>query len=103
MHATLDDLVALAQAVLDGPLSDSAALEPIAVGGQPMPSTSATSGGCSTTRRAPSRATPASTGGFSSALLIDRDAGIAAIVLANAHRDVDSYAQRYLIEAATAD
>jgi CubicO group peptidase (beta-lactamase class C family) len=33
VHATLDDLVALAQAVLDGPLSESAALEPIALGG----------------------------------------------------------------------
>ena len=32
VHATLDDVVALAQAVIDGPISDSAALEPVAPG-----------------------------------------------------------------------
>lgn len=98
VHATLDDLIALAQAVIDGPLSDSAALEPIAAGyhradqigylwwvSEDPPRTITGHGG--------------STGGFSSALMIDREAGIASIVLVNAHRDVDSFALRYLVEA----
>lgn len=102
VHATLDDLIALAQAVIDGPLSHSAALEPIAVGynraeqigyfwwvTEDAPRTITGHGG--------------TTGGFSSALMIDREAGIASIVLVNAHRDVDSFALRYLVEADRTD
>jgi CubicO group peptidase (beta-lactamase class C family) len=43
------------------------------------------------------------TGGFSSALMIDREAGIASIVLVNAHRDVDRFALQYLVDADTTD
>lgn len=98
VDATIGDLVALAQAVLDGSLSDSTALEPIAPGftrfeqigyfwwiSEERPRTITGHSGANN--------------GFRSALLIDRDAGIAAIVLANSQRDVDALAMRYLVEA----
>ncbi len=102
VHATLDDLVALAQAVINGPLSDSAALEPVAPGANRFdrigyfwaiseirPRIITGHGGM--------------TGGFRSALMIDRDAGIASIVLVNSQRDVDELALRYLVEADNED
>ena len=97
VQATLGDVVALAQAVLDGPLSGSPALDPIAPGfGGRMqlgyfwmvvenrPRTLTEHNGM--------------TGGFGSSLLIDRDAGQASIVLVNASREVERFALRYLVE-----
>ncbi|GAA1956200.1 serine hydrolase domain-containing protein [Agromyces allii] len=97
-QATLPDLIALAEAVLDGPLSDSAALVPIAPGTnrfeqlgyfwwilEKRPRTLTEHAG--------------TTEGFRSDLLIDRDAGIASIVLVNSRRDVSPLALRYLVEA----
>ena len=82
VDATLGDLVALARAVLDGPLAASHALEPIAeteeaawrIGYEWI------------TAELPERTETGhsgETGGFSSSLLIDREAGAAAIVLSN--------------------
>jgi len=98
VQATLGDVVALAQAVLDGPLSDSPALEPIAPGfGGNMqlgyfwwviderPRTLTAHDGL--------------TGGFGSTILIDRDAEQASIVLVNASRVVERFALRYLVDA----
>ena len=98
VHATLRDVVALAQAVLDGPLSDSLALEPIAPG---------FNGNMQlgyfwfVIDERPRTLTvhPGLTGGFGSSLLIDRDAGQASIVLVNASRVVERFALRYLVDA----
>ncbi|MGI9824670.1 serine hydrolase domain-containing protein [Agromyces sp. Marseille-Q5079] len=100
VHTTLPDLIALAEAVLDGPLSDSVALEPIAPGTnrfeqigyfwwiiEERPRTFTEH--------------PGTTDGFRSHLLIDRAAGIASIVLVNSQRDISPLALRYLVEADT--
>jgi CubicO group peptidase (beta-lactamase class C family) len=96
--ATLDDVVALAQAVIDGPLSDSMALEPGAPGFnareqfgyfwwliEDRPRTLAEHQGL--------------TRGFGSSLIIDRDAKQATIVLVNVGRDVGRYGLRFLVDA----
>ena len=83
VHATLGDLVALAQAVLDGPFSDSAALEPTGEFGNnermqlgylweitPMEDRTLTGH-------------EGRTFGFSSLLQIDREAGTAVVALVN--------------------
>ncbi len=98
VHATLDDVVALAQAVIDGPLTDSAALEPVAPGFnlqdhlgyfwwlvEDRPRSLARHDGF--------------TGGFGSSLIIDRDAEQASIVLVNVGREPGRYAQRFLVDA----
>jgi CubicO group peptidase (beta-lactamase class C family) len=98
VHATLDDVVALAQAVIDGPLSDSAALEPAAPGFNAQdrlgyfwwlvderPRTLTAHQGF--------------TGGFASSLMIDRDAEQASIVLVNVGREVGRYGLRFLVDA----
>lgn len=99
VQATLDDLVAYAQAVLDGNLSDSAALEPTAPGFdkdlqfgyfwfvEDMSARTLTFH-------------PGQTNGFSSALLIDRKAGTASIVLVNQVTDPLEPALRYLVRFA---
>ncbi|MFC9558339.1 serine hydrolase domain-containing protein [Agromyces sp. NPDC056965] len=102
VHATLDDLVALAQAVLDGPLSDSAALEPVAPGYDRFEHIGYF-WWISAERPRIITGHPGETGGFRSALMIDRDAGIASIVLANSQRDIDELALRYLVEADNED
>jgi CubicO group peptidase (beta-lactamase class C family) len=82
VYATLDDLVALCRAVIDGPLRDSAALEPVA----PGPDGRGQLGylwdiidvdGRTLTGR------DGLAGGFSSSLLIDRNAGQWVVVLVN--------------------
>ena len=97
VHATLNDLVVLAQSVLDGELEDSVALEPIAKVGlstdigyfwfidDQRPRVITSHGG--------------QTGGFGTALLINREAGSAAIVLANTESDPWRLALRLLIHA----
>ena len=100
VQATLPDLIALAEAVLDGPLSESAALVPIAPGTdrfeqigyfwwiiEERPRTFTEHAG--------------NTDGFRSHLLIDRYAGVASIVLVNSQRDIYPLALRYLVEAET--
>jgi hypothetical protein len=95
VHATLDDLVALAQAVLDGPFSDSAALEPTgAVGSnqreqlgylweiRPMGPI-----GARTLTGHNGR-----TSGFTSVLQIDRDDGTAVIAWVNRAERIDGIA-----------
>ena len=99
VHATLDDHIALAKAVIDGTLAGSAALEPIEdadasewrIGYQwfiveDRSRTITVSGGDS--------------GGFTSSVLINRDADTAAIVLSNAS-GADTYhvALRLLLAA----
>ena len=98
MHATLDDVVALAQAVIDGPLSDSAALEPSRPGFNRR-TTSGTSGGWSSDRPRSLTQHDGQTGGFGSSLIIDRDAEQASIVLVNVERRPGRYALRFLVDA----
>ncbi|SFR68305.1 CubicO group peptidase, beta-lactamase class C family [Agromyces sp. CF514] len=98
VHATLDDLVALAIAVLDGPLEDSAALEPLA----PTRTSDTSIGYLWWIGESPARTITGNGGvtdGFRSGLMIDRDAGIASIVLANSPRDVDELTLRFLVDA----
>jgi CubicO group peptidase (beta-lactamase class C family) len=97
VDATLDDVVALARAVLDGELEDSAALDPVAevepntmIGyfwfvDEVRPRTITGHGG--------------RTGGFGTALLINREAGTASIVLANTESDPYALGLRLLIAA----
>jgi CubicO group peptidase (beta-lactamase class C family) len=96
VHATLDDLVALCRAVIDGPLSDSAALEPIG----PSPIHGAQIGYLWHVQQFGDRSLVGhdgvSGGGFSSSILIDRDAGQAAIVLVNEIDDMTRVAFREL-------
>jgi CubicO group peptidase (beta-lactamase class C family) len=99
--ATVDDLVAYARAVIDGPFADSAALEPLArwsgseIGAFWSLSTGyaghdyASHGGL--------------TAGFGSSLVIDRTAGRAVIVLANSGEVVDALAEDIMIREARRD
>lgn len=99
--ATVDDLVAYARAVIDGPFADSAALEPLAewsgseIGAFWSLSTGygghdyASHGGL--------------TAGFGSSLVIDRTAGRAVIVLANSGEVVDALAEDLLIRVSRGD
>jgi CubicO group peptidase (beta-lactamase class C family) len=99
VDATLDDLVAYAQALLDGPLSDSAALEPMAPGWDK----DSRFGYFWWVEDQPPRVVtfhPGQSGGFSSALLIDREAGTASIVLVNMITDAMEPAIRYLVRFA---
>ncbi|MFE6253846.1 serine hydrolase domain-containing protein [Agromyces sp. NPDC057865] len=99
IDATLDDLVTYAQAVLDGPLSDSAALEPIAPGWNK----NWQFGYFWWIEDGPARVLTVhegQTGGFSSALLIDREAGTASILLVNQITDPIEPALRYLVRYA---
>ena len=96
VEATLPDLLALAEAVLDGAMSDSAALEPTADAGGQWPTSV---GYLWEVQEEPARTityTIGFTNGFSAALMLDRDAGHASIVLANSDSDVAEYALRYL-------
>lgn len=97
--ATLDDLVAYAQAVLDGALSDSAALDPMAPG---WGSDTQLGYFWIVEDRPPRTLTlhPGQSGGFSSALLIDREAGTASIVLVNMITDPLEPALRFLVRYA---
>ena len=98
VHATLGDVVALAQAVLDGSLSDSPALEPIA----PAFNNSMQFGYfwfVIDERPRTLTAHDGLTGGFGASLLIDRDAEQASIVLVNASRVVGRFALRYLVDS----
>ena len=82
VDATLGDLVALARGVLDGPLAASPALEPIAE----TEEAAWRIGYDWVTVELPERTETGhsgETGGFSCSLLIDRQAGTAAIVLSN--------------------
>ena len=96
LHATLPDLVALAQAVLDGPLSESPALEPVVVVDEAF-----RVGYLWEILEKPGRTFTIASGypgGFSAALVIDRDAGQASIVMINVVRgDADDLARRYLV------
>ncbi|MFF2273694.1 serine hydrolase domain-containing protein [Agromyces sp. NPDC058136] len=97
VDATLGDLVALAKAVLDGRLQHSAALEPIT---EIEPGTSI--GYFWWIDEVPARTItwhPGRTSGFGSALLIDRDAGVATIVLSNADLPAETIARRLLVDA----
>ena len=99
VDATLDDLVAYAQSVLDGELSDSAALEPIAPGFDK----DLRFGYFWLVEDIPPRVItlhPGQSGGFSSALMIDREAGTASIVLVNMITDPLEPALRYLVRFA---
>lgn len=99
VDATLDDLVAYAQAVLDGPLRDSAALEPIAPGWNK----NWQFGYFWWIEDGPARVLTVhegQSGGFSSALLIDREAGTASILLVNQITDPIEPALRYLVRYA---
>ncbi len=99
VDATLDDLVAYAQAMLDGPLSDSAALKPIAPGWNK----NWEFGYFWWVEDGPARVLTlhdGRSGGFSSALLIDRDAGTASVVLSNMITDPVEPALRYLVRFA---
>ena len=99
VDATLDDMIAYAQAVLDGPLADSAALEPIAPGW----TKNFQFGYFWVVEDRPARVITGHdgrSGGFSSALLIDRDAGTASIVLVNMVTDPVEPALRYLVRFA---
>ncbi|MFE6253845.1 serine hydrolase domain-containing protein [Agromyces sp. NPDC057865] len=94
--ATLPDLIALAEAVLDGAMSDSAAIDPASETGGQWPTSV---GYLWEVQEEPARTityTLGFTNGFSAALLIDRDAGHASIVLVNSDTDVSEYALRYL-------
>ncbi|MGW4928965.1 serine hydrolase [Agromyces sp. NPDC004153] len=94
--ATLDDLVAYAQAVLDGRLSDSAALEPAAPGWDK----DIRFGYFWCLEEHPPRTItmhPGQSGGHSGALMIDREAGTASIVLVNMITDPMVPALRYLV------
>lgn len=95
VHATLPDMVALARAVLDGPLADSAALEPIAPGFAP----NLRFGyfwAVADQRGRILTAHDGRTAGFGACLLLDREASSAAIVLVNTDRRVDQVATEYL-------
>lgn len=98
VHATLDDLVAFASAVLAGRLQHSAALEPIA---EIEPGISI--GYFWWIEESPARTITWHAGrdsGFASALVIDRDAGVASIVLSNTDVDAAPVARRLLVDAA---
>lgn len=101
IEATVGGLAAFARAVLDGPLADSAALEPSdAEAGDPSSRigyfwviTESVKGNVTGHNGA--------TGGFVSLLLIDRKAQTAAIVLSNKLHDIDTLG-RQLLDAARA-
>jgi CubicO group peptidase (beta-lactamase class C family) len=80
---TIEDLIALARAVLDGPLSDSAALEPIAETRWPQITI-----GCFWERYADDDFRVdyivGSSHGFTAAIVIDREGGRARMLLSNA-------------------
>ena len=96
VHATLGDLIALARAVLDGDLAHSPALEPVSaidprvqIGyfwfiEEIRPRTITNHTG--------------QTGGFGTALLINRESGTASIVVTNTESDAFRLALRLLIE-----
>lgn len=94
---TLDDVVALARSVLSGAFADSSALDPvyeinsrIAIGY--LWFVESRSGRTITGHLG-------QTGGYSSALLVDRDAGVASVVLWNAPGDAQETAIRLLLLA----
>ncbi|GAA2030722.1 hypothetical protein GCM10009819_13110 [Agromyces tropicus] len=91
LHATLPDLIALARAVLDGPFTDSPALESMADG----PNSQQHMGYLWFLARDGDRTltgTRAITSGFAAAFFVDRDAGQAVIALSNEARHVDRFA-----------
>ena len=98
VHATLGDVVALAQAVLDGSLSDSPALEPIAPGIQQQHAVRLL---LVRDRRTPAYADGArrADGRVRSQPADRRDAEQASIVLVNASRVVGRFALRYLVDS----
>ncbi|GAA1804101.1 serine hydrolase domain-containing protein [Agromyces neolithicus] len=98
VHATLGDLIALAQAVLDGDLERSPALDPVAEAMNPR-----TQIGyfwfIEQIRPRTITHHPGQTGGFGAALIINRDSDIAAIVLTNTESDVFRLGLQLLIAA----
>ena len=98
VHATLDDVVALAQAVIDGPISDSAALEPVAPGFNRQDHLGYFWWLVEDRPRSLTRH-DGFTGGFGSSLIIDREAEQASIVLVNVGREPGRYALRFLVDA----
>ncbi|GAA2043105.1 hypothetical protein GCM10009819_32110 [Agromyces tropicus] len=91
------DLTALARAIIDGRFSDSAALDP-----HLRLDSDSSLGYLWVIEERPARTLAwhdARTGGYSSALLIDREAGTAAIVLWNAPGDSEEVARRILLLA----
>ncbi|MFC9918604.1 serine hydrolase domain-containing protein [Agromyces binzhouensis] len=94
---TAVDLTALARAVLDGPFSESAALDP-----HLQLNTRASVGYLWFIDEQPGRTLTlhdGTTGGYSASLLVDRDSGVAAAVLWNAPGDAQEVARRLLLLA----
>jgi len=91
LHATLPDLIALARAVMDGPLADSPALQPMVDG----PNSQQHMGYLWFLARDGDRTltgTRAITSGFAAALFVDREDRRAVIVLSNTADHVDRFA-----------
>ncbi|WP_438856197.1 serine hydrolase domain-containing protein [Agromyces sp. M3QZ16-3] len=94
---TLDDLVGLARSVISGPFADSAALDPVFE----INSRFAIGYLWFVDSRSARTVTLHSgqTGGYSSVLFVDREAGVASIVLWNAPGDAEEVALRLLLLA----
>lgn len=99
--ATVDDLVAYARAVIDGPFADSTAFEPLVEWDE-------SSMGCFWILSAGYDGNEIAshgglTAGFGSSLMVDRTAGRAVIVLSNSGEPVDELAEDLMIRASRDD